>query len=243
MQKIAGILTCVFLLISFMGNASQQPSSKNCSVIVLLGPPGSGKGTQAVRISKVLGFSHISTGDLFREHLKNGTPLGKQVKGLIDAGQLVSDDIVLEILFDRLKKTDCDRGFLLDGFPRTLAQAEALTKRLGDHAKLTVINLDVPDENILKRMSGRLTCKQCGQVYNRHFSPPKIESRCDVCNGDLYQRSDDTIEVVKDRLRVYHMQTKPLIQFYEAKGQIIHINGTHTPEVVYEEILKNIRHL
>jgi adenylate kinase len=214
--------------------------AKKRLVLILLGPPGSGKGTQAARISRESGVPHISTGELFREHLRQKSPLGERVRGYMDAGQLVPDALVLDMLFDRLAQGDCEKGFLLDGFPRTLAQAEELTNRLkGD--KVVVVDLGVSDDVILKRMSGRLTCKQCGRVYNRFFSPPKSAEGCDACGGELYQRSDDAESIVKDRLAVYHNQTKPLIAYYEAQDKLHHIDGEQSPEIIFEKIVKVVR--
>lgn len=210
------------------------------TIIILLGAPGSGKGTQAARISKELSIPHISTGELFRDHLNRKTPLGERVRSFMDKGQLVPDDIVLKMVFDRISQADCARGYLLDGCPRTLPQAEAFEIYLSGKEKLVVLNLDVSDEAIFKRMSGRLTCKQCGFVHNQYFSPPQINGRCDNCQGELYQRNDDQPEVVAERLKVYHKQTAPLIDFYKKRKTLINIDGSQPPNVVFDALLQAI---
>ena len=208
-------------------------------VVILLGPPGSGKGTQAVRLSQELKIPHISTGDLFRENLSKNTDLGKKAKSYMDGGQLVPDEVVLEMLFDRVSRPDCVKGYLLDGFPRTIPQAEALERHLQDTANVIALNLQVKDELIFKRAEGRMTCK-CGQTYNKYFSPPKIEGKCDKCESALYQRTDDAAAVVQERLKVYHLQTEPLIEFYQKKGLLVSVNGENAPDVVFQELLKAI---
>lgn len=206
-------------------------------VIILLGPPGSGKGTQAVRLAKQLQIPHISTGDLFRENLSKGTELGKKVRTFMDAGHLVPDALVLDMLFDRISHLDCALGYLLDGFPRTIPQAEAFDSRLTAHDDLIVLNLDVADDVIVKRIAGRLSCKQCGNIHHKDFSPPKVAGKCDKCQGELIQRPDDRAEVVKERLSVYHTQTEPLIAHY-AKKKVLHtFNGEQAPNTVYEELI------
>lgn len=227
---------CVFSLF-FVAFAIADESPISRTVIILLGPPGSGKGTQAVKITKELGIPHISTGDLFRENMGKNTPLGQRSKGFIDAGKLVPDELVLDMLFDRVSRPDCDKGYLLDGFPRTLPQAEAFEKNLDSNTKLVVLDLDVPDDVIVKRAEGRLTCKACGGVFNKYFSPSKIENVCDKCSGELVQRSDDKAEVVLERLKVYHSQTKPLVEYYTKKGVLHHFNGTQPKEVIFNEIM------
>lgn len=220
----------------FANDSGTKSNSGQVKVVILLGPPGSGKGTQAVRLTKELGIPHISTGDLFRENMSKDTELGQRAKSFINAGKLVPDELVLEMLFDRVSRPDCANGYLLDGFPRTLAQAEALDKHLGANTNLVVLDLEVPDEIIVKRASGRLTCKDCGSVYNRHFSPPAQEGVCDKCGGELVQRPDDRAEVVEERLRVYHSQTKPLVEFYAKKGVLSRVDGTQSPDQVFEAL-------
>lgn len=221
-----------------MALAQEGATKKQQRVVVLLGPPGSGKGTQAVRLTKELGIPHISTGDLFRENISKNTELGKRAKSYMDAGKLVPDEVVLDMLFDRVSRPDTANGYLLDGFPRTLPQAEALEKHLGKGVELIVIDLEVPDDVIVKRAEGRLTCKNCGNVHNKYFSPPKVEGQCDKCGGELVQRPDDKAEVVLERLRVYHSQTKPLVDFYDKKGVLKRFDGTKTPDEVFINVMK-----
>jgi adenylate kinase len=235
------LLLGLCLLVTSFGivlHANEPASAAERRVIILLGPPGSGKGTQAVRISKELGIPHISTGDLFRENMSKNTDLGKRAKSFMEAGKLVPDDVVLEMLFDRVSRPDCKKGYLLDGFPRTIPQAEALDKFLKDGTKVVALNLEVSDDAIMKRVAGRLTCKQCGAVYNRYFSPPAKEGICDKCGGELYQRSDDSPAVVEERLRVYHAQTEPLIDFYTKKKVLTNVNGENAPDVVFQDLMK-----
>lgn len=208
--------------------------------LILLGPPGSGKGTQAATLSKRLNIPHISTGDLFRFNIKNGTPIGCKAKDFIEKGQLVPDDLVIDMLFDRASQDDCAQGFLLDGFPRTLTQAEIFEKHMPQQNKLIVINLDVEDDVIAKRAEGRLTCKDCGSVYNKYFSPPKQSGKCDRCSGELFQRSDDREEVVKERLKNYHNLSKPLIAHYNAMGVLKSINGNALRAEVEANLLKTV---
>lgn len=209
-------------------------------IVILLGPPGSGKGTQTKMLSEALELPQISTGDLFREHMKKETPLGLQAKGYINAGKLVPDELVLEMVYERVLAKDCDRGYLLDGFPRTLPQAEAIEKTLLKDAETLVLNLVVKDDVIIKRAAGRLICKNCGSIFNRYFSPPKLEDVCDNCQGSLYHRDDDNPEVVSERLRVYNKQTKPLLEYYEIHHGLININGDVKTEIVFEELKKHI---
>ncbi len=210
-------------------------------VIILLGPPGAGKGSQAALIrekmqpKKILG--HISTGDLLRDNIKRGTSLGQKSKAFIDAGRLVPDDLILDMLFERVREEDCKEGYILDGFPRTLAQAEAFDERLGSHSKVIALNLEISDHEILKRLTKRLICEQCQRPYHLIFSPPKKAGICDVCGGKLYQRSDDTEEVVKKRLEVYHQQTKPLIQYYKDKKMLHSIDATVSKEAVLNRLM------
>lgn len=233
------LLVGLCLLVTSLGSIllAQETLNTRQKVVILLGPPGSGKGTQAVRISQELGIPHISTGDLFRENIKNNTPLGQKAKTYMDAGKLVPDEVVLDMLFDRVSRQDCAKGYLLDGFPRTIPQAEAYDKKLPATAQLIVINLDVPDEIIFKRAEGRLTCKNCGTIYNRYYSPPSHDDICDKCSGELVQRPDDKAEVVEERLKVYHAQTEPLINFYAKKNVLHTIEGDRAPQDVYTEIM------
>jgi adenylate kinase len=209
-------------------------------VVILLGPPGSGKGTQAVRISRELGIPHISTGDLLRENINQGTALGKEAKGYMDGGKLVPDALVIKMLSERVARPDAAKGYLLDGFPRTLAQAEALEKLLAGKAEIAVLNLAVPDEIIVKRASGRLLCPQ-GHIHNIHYSPPKEAGRCDTCGGSLQQRSDDRPEVVLERLKVYHSQTRPLESYYSERKLLTTVDGQKAPDDVFKALMENLR--
>lgn len=195
--------------------------------IVLLGPPGAGKGTQADVLTKKLFVPHISTGDMFRAAMSAGTPMGNEAKEYINKGILVPDEITIGIIKDRISHDDCREGFLLDGFPRTLAQAEALDKLLeGMNTTLdAVINISVPDEQLILRLSGRRMCKSCGNIYHQLYNAPQKEGICDNCGGELYQRSDDQEDTVKNRLKVYHEQTAPLIEYYAKKEVLHNING------------------
>jgi adenylate kinase len=205
-------------------------------VLILLGAPGAGKGTQAVRLCAARSLAHISTGDLFRENLKKETALGKRAKGFMDAGQLVPDELVLEMLFDRVSKPDCRKGFLLDGFPRTIAQAEALEKRLGSGARVVVLSLRVPEPVLIERLTGRRTCSACGNIQHLLFSKPKVAGKCDKCGGALVQRSDDTVEVVKKRLDVYRAQTQPLEGFYAARKLLTEVDGNRAEDEVFRDL-------
>jgi adenylate kinase len=209
-------------------------------VIILLGPPGSGKGTQAKRLAIDYQIPQISTGDLFRENMAAQTPIGMKAKGFIQAGQLVPDEIVLGMLFDRIAQSDCARGYLLDGFPRTIPQADQLGQHQSMKTKLFVLSLEVPDEEIVKRAAGRLVCRQCGAIYNRNISPPKQEGTCDKCGGEVYRRADDEPDVVRKRLKVYHEQTQPLIEYYDHQGVLTAFDGNQTPDAVYAELTRYI---
>ncbi|WP_045517298.1 adenylate kinase [Clostridium sporogenes] len=206
--------------------------------VILLGPPGAGKGTQAKLISEKFSIPHISTGDIFRANIKEKTPLGIEAKRYIDNGQLVPDEVTIGIVKDRLKKDDCDNGFLLDGFPRTVAQAEALDEFLkGINKDLDVaLLIKVPEEFILERMTGRRVCTSCGASYHIRFNPPKIEGKCDICDNELIQRKDDTEATVKERLEVYSKQTYPLINYYKDNGIISEVNGTESIDEVFGNI-------
>jgi adenylate kinase len=194
-------------------------------LIILLGAPGAGKGTQATEIVKEFGVVHISTGDMFRENFKNQTPIGKKAKGYMDAGQLVPDEIVIDMLRERLQKPDCEKGALLDGFPRTLAQAEALEAIIKDRYQPIVISLEVSDKTVVDRLTGRRYCQKCNAVYNTSFFPPKKEGVCDSCGTSLIIRPDDAENTVKDRLAVFHKQTGPLKEYYAKKGLLEEVNG------------------
>ena len=206
--------------------------------LILLGAPGAGKGTQAEVISQALSIPQISTGNMLREAVRTGTEYGVKAKAAMDSGALVSDDIVIGILKERIAQDDCKNGYVLDGFPRTIPQAEVLDSELtkrGDHIDYA-INVDVPDENIVKRMSGRRACLTCGATYHIEHVPPKKEGICDVCGSELVLRDDDKPETVKNRLNVYHEQTQPLIDFYTEKGVLKTVDGTVPMEEVFATI-------
>lgn len=209
-------------------------------VIILLGPPGIGKGTQAVQIAKALNLPHISTGDLFRDNIKRQTPLGIEVTHLIESGKYVSDDIVLNMLFDRVSNEDCKMGYILDGCPRTEYQAEALTKKFQGHIKVVVVNFTADDQIIITRVSGRLVCKKCGSTYHTQFKPPKKADICDNCHSELTQRKDDKKEVVMERLRIYHKDTAPLIHYYQKQGTVHIINCEDSVEEIFNKTLECI---
>jgi adenylate kinase len=210
--------------------------------LILLGPPGAGKGTQAANIIETFSIPHISTGDIFRKNIKEGTELGKKAKEYMDRGELVPDTLVVEIVEDRLKAEDCKSGFLLDGFPRTVFQAEALDKVLENMgAGLDyVINVVVDPELLVERAVGRRICRDCGSTYHIKYNPPREESVCDKCSGELYQRSDDNADTVTNRIRVYMDETSPLIEYYRVKGNLINVDGQQDIDKVFDDILKAI---
>ena len=208
--------------------------------IVMLGAPGAGKGTQAKKIAEKYQLPHISTGDIFRANIKNGTELGKKAKTYMDQGLLVPDELVVDLVVDRLKQEDCAKGYILDGFPRTIPQAEALDaalKAIGEKMDYA-INVEVPDENIINRMSGRRACVSCGATYHIQYNAPKAEGVCDSCGAELILRDDDKAETVKKRLDVYHEQTQPLIDFYKKAGILVDVDGTVDMNEVFNAIVK-----
>lgn len=208
--------------------------------IILLGPPGSGKGTQAKMIADKFKVLHISTGDILRENVRGGTALGVEAKKYMDAGQLVPDSLLIDIIKDRLSKPDvAATGFMLDGYPRTIPQAEALDKIMPSLQKKidVVLNIDVPDDELVRRLSGRRMCK-CGRSYHILFNKPKVEGKCDACGGDLYHRDDDKEAAILNRLKVYKDQTQPLITFYTKAGVIANINGAAEILAIFDEISK-----
>lgn len=211
--------------------------------LVLVGSPGSGKGTQGDTLRQVLHVPHISSGDLLRVAVADGTPLGVEAKGFMDAGRLVPDDLVLGMIRERVALEDCAPGFLLDGFPRTLEQAEKLDEMLeGVGAGLDhVVALDVPEDEIVGRLSGRRLCTQCGRLFHVTFSPPVDPEHCDDCGGEIVVRDDDQEETVRERLRVYAEQTEPLLEYYAERGLLRRIDGTGSPESVGERVLEAVR--
>lgn len=210
--------------------------------LILLGPPGAGKGTQASSIVAEYGITHISTGDIFRHNIKNETELGKKVKSYLDKGQLVPDELTIDLVWDRLSKEDCKNGFLLDGFPRTINQAEALQKGLEERGlKLDkVINIDVDKNILVKRLSGRRVCKNCGETYHVDNKPTVKDGVCDKCSGEVIQRADDNEKTVLDRIEVYEKQTFPLIDFYKKLGLILTVDGTLSIEDVFSQIKESL---
>lgn len=207
--------------------------------IIMLGAPGAGKGTQAKMIAEKYQVPHVSTGDIFRANIKNGTELGMEAKKYMDQGQLVPDELTVKILLDRVAQPDCEKGYVLDGFPRTIPQAEVLDKALAELNESIdyAINVDVPDENIVKRMSGRRACLGCGATYHIEHIPPKTEGVCDSCGQELVLRDDDKPETVLNRLNVYHKQTQPLIDFYTEKGVLKTVDGTVDMKDVFAAIV------
>ena len=207
--------------------------------IIMLGAPGAGKGTQAKMIAEKYGIPHVSTGDIFRANIKNQTELGMEAKKYMDQGLLVPDELTVKILLDRVAKDDCKNGYVLDGFPRTIPQAEVLDKAVAELNESIdfAINVDVKDESIIKRMSGRRACLKCGATYHIEHIPPKQEGICDSCGSELVLRDDDKPETVKKRLSVYHEQTQPLIDYYNKKGILREVNGSQDMKDVFNAIV------
>ncbi|MCD6555072.1 MAG: adenylate kinase [Chloroflexi bacterium] len=211
--------------------------------IVLLGAPGAGKGTQAAYLEERLGIPHISSGDLFRENLRNETELGRLARAYMDRGELVPDEVTIAMVKERLAQPDCAGGAILDGFPRTIAQAQALEAILAEKGQRVGIvpYIKVSDEVLLARLAGRWTCRQCEAIYHELFSPPKVAGRCDVCGGELYQRADDTPETQRRRIEVYFQQTTPLIEYYRRQGLLVEIDGEQSVEQVRADLLAAIQ--
>lgn len=208
--------------------------------IIMLGAPGAGKGTQAKKLAEKYGIPHISTGDILRANLKEGTDLGKKAKTYMDQGLLVPDELVVELVADRIRKDDCEKGFVLDGFPRTIPQAKALDAamdKLGESMDYA-IDVDVPDENIINRMAGRRACMDCGATYHTVTIPTKVEGVCDKCGSDVVLRNDDKPETVQKRLEVYHAQTQPLIDYYKSKNILKTVDGTQLMDTVFDSIVE-----
>ena len=209
-------------------------------ILILLGPPGAGKGTQATLVSQGAGVAHVATGDLFRENIRNQTELGMQAKAFVDRGALVPDDLTVRMLLDRLDRPDTQKGVLLDGFPRTVDQARALDEALKERGQAVdqVLYINVGEEEVVRRLAGRWTCRQCGAVYHQVFSPPKQPGRCDQCGGELYQRDDDKPETVRNRLTVFNQQTAPLIDYYKKQSKLLEVNGEQEADAVGRNLLK-----
>lgn len=208
--------------------------------IIMLGAPGAGKGTQAKRIAEKYAIPHISTGDIFRANIKNGTELGKKAKTYMDQGLLVPDELVVDLVVDRVNQEDCANGYVLDGFPRTIPQAKALDSALAEMGQCMdyAIDIEVPDENIVSRMSGRRACVDCGATYHIVYAPTKVENVCDKCSGGLILRDDDKPETVQKRLDIYHEQTQPLIDYYKEKDILVSVDGTVNMEDVFSAIVE-----
>ena len=211
--------------------------------IILMGPPGAGKGTQAKLIIQAFNLPHISTGDMFREAMKNETPLGLKAKSYIDQGHLVPDDVTIGIVEERLTQDDCKGGFLLDGFPRTIPQAEALDKMMEKmHRKIDlVIDVETPKEELIRRISGRRVCKSCGAPYHVDTMKPKVDGVCDICGGTLIQRKDDNVEALEVRLNHYEHETKPLLDYYKEAGNLVTLDGSKGKDLLFVEVSELIR--
>ena len=211
--------------------------------IVLLGPPGVGKGTQAKILAETTNLAHVSSGDLFRDNLKNQTELGKLAKSYMDKGELVPDDVTIQMIKDRLTRPDCEAGAILDGFPRTPVQADALEKMLADfNSKVDYVPfITAPEEILVERASGRWTCRAQGHIYHQKFNPPQKPGVCDIDGSELYQREDDKVETVSKRIRVYFEQTMPLVEYYRQKGVLVEIDGSQPVEQVTEELLAALK--
>jgi len=207
--------------------------------VIFLGPPGAGKGTQAKQIAQEYGAPHISTGDMFREHVSRGTPLGLRAKAIMERGELVPDDLVLSMVEERISRPDCADGFILDGFPRTLPQAQRLDEILGRRKVQPLVVHFVVDQNqLIRRLTGRRTCGICGEIYNIYDHPPKVPGRCDRDGGELVQRPDDREEVIAERLAAYERQTRPLVDYYRGRGVLSDVNGMAPPEAVTKDVLE-----
>lgn len=211
-------------------------------ICIFLGGPGAGKGTQSLRVAEKLGIPHISTGDIFREHIRNKTDLGILAEGYISKGQLVPDEVTMSLIEVRIHADDCKKGFILDGFPRTINQAELFDKLLAKEYKKVdkVINLDVADETIVNRLANRRVCPKCGAAYHTKYLQPKKEGICDLCGAELIQRDDDREEVILKRLSAYHTQTEPLIKYYKEAGTIVDVDGSRVVKIIFDDIMEVI---
>lgn len=238
MKRLIGLIFMLGVLVAGETFAVSPPESKPL-VVILMGPPGAGKGTHAGPLSQQLSLPHISTGDLFREQIRGETPLGIQAKNYIDKGNLVPDELVLDMLFDRVSKEDCKNGYILDGFPRTMAQAKELDRRLGTRNRVIALNFNLPDSVIIERVTGRIACKDCGRPFHKEFDPPKKGMLCDDCGGPLYQRADDKEEIIRKRLEVYRVQTQPLIDYYAKQKSVLReINSQNEKAQVFHDVME-----
>jgi adenylate kinase len=238
-QIIAGALMAGSFL-SSSAHSDEAKSDPKPIVIIMLGPPGAGKGTQAAMVHEKLQIPHISTGELLRDHVRRETALGKEAKLFMDKGNLVPDHLILDMLFERVALPDCAKGYILDGFPRTLPQAESLQARLKGRLQPIVLNLDLADSKIIERLTKRVVCESCGSTYHLVYSPPKESGTCDKCSGKLVQRSDDTEAVITKRLKVYHDQTSPLIAYYNQLKLLHTIDCDQSKERIFSEVLARI---
>lgn len=242
MKFWTGFICMVSVLLNSEASAVNYLDKESQPVaIILMGPPGAGKGTHAGPLSAYLGIPHISTGDLFRENIRKETPIGKKAKTFMDAGRLVPDEVVLEMLFDRIQKSDCRNGIILDGFPRTVPQAKSLDETLGKTHRFIALNFNVPDDFLVERITGRIACKQCGKPFHKKYDPPKQEGVCDACGGALYQRDDDKEDVLRRRLEVYRNETAPLIHYYGNKKDVLReIDSQNSKEQVFHDVIEAV---
>lgn len=234
----------IFMLTTLLSGKTfaVEPADTLPLVVLLMGPPGAGKGTHASPLKEQLRLPHISTGDLFRENIRNQTALGVKAKEYMDQGQLVPDELVLDMLFSRVVQDDCKAGYILDGFPRTIAQAKALDQRLNGSHRVLVLNFNLPDKTIIERVTGRIACKDCGRPYHKLFDPPQKEMACDSCQGKLYQREDDREEIIRKRLDVYRAQTQPLIDYYAKQKEVLQeIDSKQEKAQVFQAVLKALQ--
>jgi len=237
-QKMFGWIVMGCILLTGQGVAMSQSNQKAATIVVLLGPPGAGKGTHATAMSEHLSLPHISTGDLFRENIRNNTVLGQNVKSFMNQGKLVPDELVLDMLFQRMEAPDCARGCILDGFPRTVAQAQALDAKLSKNTRIIALNFNVPDSVLIERITGRLVCKDCKKPFHKRFDPPRQTNVCDSCGGTLVTREDDQENIVRKRLEVYHEESQPLIEYYaKKKDSLREVDSQNSKEQVFRDIL------
>jgi adenylate kinase len=238
LKKFFGWIVMGCLLLTGQGVAMNQSNQKATTIVILLGPPGAGKGTHASPLSEHLSLPHISTGDLFRENIRNNTALGQKVKSFMDQGKLVPDELVLDMLFERMAASDCARGCILDGFPRTVAQAKALDAKLDKKTRVIALNFNVPDSVLIERITGRLVCKDCKKPFHKRFDPPRQANVCDACGGTLVTRDDDQENIVRKRLEVYHTESQPLIEYYSNKKDVLHeIDSQNPKEQVFRDVM------